>query len=274
MSPSVADFDVSRLTARARETLETIALPLGDGAKAAELAVRLGISKRDVTERMKELRAELEAQTDGGTLPELREDDYEALKASIAEHGLIYPIIRNWQLEVVDGRNRLRACEELGIQPENIVLARDATPELIHALALTLNIARRHLTVGDRRRIVAAEIIRDPSRSDRAIAGSIGVSHPTVAAVRKELEQRGQVENVSTRVDQRGRRQPAGKPDRPLGNPETRLDYIAEEIRSMAALEDNASAHARADVLVVEALRELGSTAIADAFEALPKGYS
>ncbi len=89
----------------------------------------------------------------------------------------------------------------------------------------------------------------------------------------RRLKERGQVETLSTRVDRRGRQQPARR-ERELANPESRLDYIAEELGSLAALEDKIHAHAQADVLVIEALRELGAAAIADAFAAIPKGYA
>ena len=48
--------------------------------------------------------------------PELNNEDYARLKADIAEHGLISPITL-YQGSVVDGRHRLRACGELGIEP-------------------------------------------------------------------------------------------------------------------------------------------------------------
>ncbi|QDV78041.1 ParB N-terminal domain-containing protein [Botrimarina mediterranea] len=47
--------------------------------------------------------------------PPLSDEDYEALKASIAEHGLI-DAITLFDGKVLDGRHRLRICDELGIE--------------------------------------------------------------------------------------------------------------------------------------------------------------
>ena len=45
-----------------------------------------------------------------------------------------------------------------------------------------------------------------PEKSDRSIAKITKVSHPTVAAVRRDLEKTGDVEIASTRTDSAGRR--------------------------------------------------------------------
>lgn len=44
---------------------------------------------------------------------------FESLKADIESHGLIQPILRH-KGKVLDGRHRLRACTELGVDPEFI----------------------------------------------------------------------------------------------------------------------------------------------------------
>lgn len=47
--------------------------------------------------------------------------------------------------------------------------------------------------------------------SNRQIADQVKVSHPTVATVRKEMEQAGDVVKVSTLIDTKGRKQPVRK---------------------------------------------------------------
>ena len=45
----------------------------------------------------------------------LNRQHIEKLKKSIKNKGLINPIMVNQKLEIIDGRHRLKACEELGV---------------------------------------------------------------------------------------------------------------------------------------------------------------
>ena len=81
-------------------------------------------------------------------LPEMEPDQYEGLKADLEERGQMLPILEDGEQRIVDGRHRLRAMEELGLDPwiEKIdeALGVDVTsPALI---AMSLNKHRRHLT--------------------------------------------------------------------------------------------------------------------------------
>lgn len=51
-------------------------------------------------------------------LPKMSEEEFAELKVSIQQEGQHYPIVANEDLEVLDGRNRFRACTELGIEPD------------------------------------------------------------------------------------------------------------------------------------------------------------
>src|SRR5678815_3528857 len=74
--------------------------------------------------------------------PMLAEDEFEALKSDISEHGLREPIVVVDD-ELVDGRNRLRACRELGIEPKTRNLTAKEAGD-VHALVMSLNFHRRH----------------------------------------------------------------------------------------------------------------------------------
>lgn len=82
--------------------------------------------------------------------PLLSEEEYQAFKADIATHGLREPI---WLYEgrILDGRNRYRACRELGIAP----LFRTYTGDSPVAFVWSLNGERRHLDVAQRAAIGA-----------------------------------------------------------------------------------------------------------------------
>jgi ParB-like chromosome segregation protein Spo0J len=69
---------------------------------------------------------------------------YEALKADISSHGQQMPIAV-WQGRILDGRNRMRACEELSIRPKTAELTSlpGNSPTMY---VLSANLHRRHLT--------------------------------------------------------------------------------------------------------------------------------
>ena len=49
--------------------------------------------------------------------PMASDEELEELAASIAAVGLIHPIVLTPKGEVLDGRNRLAACEKAGVEP-------------------------------------------------------------------------------------------------------------------------------------------------------------
>jgi hypothetical protein len=76
----------------------------------------------------------------------------------------------------LDGRNRYRACQELGIKPRMVeVILGDAE---VKDYIIRRNIYRRHLTPALRREIVGE--LRQEGKSTRQIAGMIGTSEGTV----------------------------------------------------------------------------------------------
>jgi ParB-like chromosome segregation protein Spo0J len=77
--------------------------------------------------------------------PLMEGEDFERLVADIRENGQVEPItVMNGM--ILDGRNRYRACQEIGIEPE--VLEYDGDSPL--AFVLSLNLYRRHLSASQR----------------------------------------------------------------------------------------------------------------------------
>jgi len=124
-------------------------------------------------------------------MPELGDDEYEALKRSIAEHGLEYPILVDRNKTVIDGHHRLKACRELGIEPEVIVIDTEHDPER----AYRPNLARRDFSSGAKRRAVKQYLLEhyDGERSEREIASDLGVSQYTVNQAISELRDDGKL---------------------------------------------------------------------------------
>lgn len=80
-------------------------------------------------------------------------EEFEALKADIFQHGQRKPIILTDDGQILDGRNRYRACQALGYDP---FFERWQGDDPV-AYVLSLNLHRRHLTTSQRA-AVAAEI--------------------------------------------------------------------------------------------------------------------
>jgi hypothetical protein len=114
--------------------------------------------------------------------------------------------------EVIDGRQRKRIAQELGINHIPTIFVGRLTPEERADLRLAVNLYRRHLTRAQMRELIAWALRSDPEASDRCVAGRTGASHPTVARVRSKLEA-GETYHLPSRNGQDGKHYPtAAKP--------------------------------------------------------------
>lgn len=80
-------------------------------------------------------------------LPDMTAEEFAALKADIETNGLLCPVER-YEGAVIDGRHRLKACKELGIEPEFVDV--DLCGQSPASYVWSLNGARRHLTASQR----------------------------------------------------------------------------------------------------------------------------
>jgi hypothetical protein len=87
--------------------------------------------------------------------PMLDRTELEGLVASIKANGLQEPIVL-YQGAILDGRNRLKACEIAGVQPRFSQF--DDTKMSAVEFVLAMNLHRRHLSLGQRA-VAAAEMI-------------------------------------------------------------------------------------------------------------------
>lgn len=152
--------------------------------------------------------------------PMMSDAELDELAADIEKNGIQQPIV--WlKGQLLDGRNRVAAVHRIADASRRDALLQAWAngkkcillpfhPDPV-AYVVSANIHRRHLTAARKREIVAELLRQKPERSDRATARIANVSHPTVATVRADLEQTGDVEKPSTRTDTAGRQQPAHK---------------------------------------------------------------
>lgn len=97
-------------------------------------------------------RSNLKAHEYANLFPLMSGDELDALTEDIREHGLRQPVVRYKGL-VLDGRNRLLACERAEVEPAFSDFEGDDAGAL--ALVISLNVQRRDLTAGQKA-IVAA----------------------------------------------------------------------------------------------------------------------
>lgn len=127
-------------------------------------------------------------------MPELTPEQYGALRADIAENGVVNPVVLDQYGRILDGHNRVQIAESLGIEYPTIVQAVESDEDAMNK-AVALNCARRHLTREQQREVIRKEILRRPGDSDRAIARRVGCSPTTVGRVRNP---KPQVSNLDT----------------------------------------------------------------------------
>jgi len=86
-------------------------------------------------------------------LPLMSEDEFDELLESIEKHGQLEPVLiikrRNASV-VIDGRNRLRACLQLGIEPILKIYRGKRDMAVVVDLVLARNLHRRHLVPAER----------------------------------------------------------------------------------------------------------------------------
>ena len=125
--------------------------------------------------------------------PDLKDSEFEALKADIQTNGQQQPIVLH-EGRIVDGRQRFKACQELGITPEFSELKLNGLP--VEQTVVSLNLHRRHLTESQRA-LIAAQIctsrlgVNQTNQgviTQEAAAKELGVSVDSLQRARKVLD--------------------------------------------------------------------------------------
>ncbi len=142
-------------------------------------------------------------------MPELPSWEFNALKESIRQHGVIVPIIRDESGTIIDGHHRDQACRELKIKNVPTITLAGLTDDQKRDHALVLNLVRRKITRKQMRAIIATELRRTPDMSNRWLAEIVGTTNKTVESVRRELLSIGEIPQCDTYRAKDGRRYPA-----------------------------------------------------------------
>lgn len=103
--------------------------------------------------------------------PMMAADELAALTRDISANGQLEPIVTSGGL-IIDGRNRLKACEIAGIEPKFQERSFADELDILHYI-ISANIQRRHLT--DSQRAMLSEDLREPLAEAAAIRQQNGL---------------------------------------------------------------------------------------------------
>jgi hypothetical protein len=115
--------------------------------------------------------------------PPMEGEDFIKLKVDMKNNGQREPTVL-FEGKILDGRNRYRACIDLGLEPTT----KQYTGSDPHGFVISMNLHRRHLTPEKKREIIAELLKTNPQASDRAIAAQAKVSPTTVGTVRATVQ--------------------------------------------------------------------------------------
>jgi hypothetical protein len=128
---------------------------------------------------------------------------FDELVEDIKLNGQLFPCLVSNSL-FLDGRNRWRACEKLGIKPK-IRAVEAQTNEDYVAIITSANVHRRHLTTEQKRQLCELALIEAPGLSNRRIAKATNLEHHTVAKIREKLETEGKIAAADERLGADGK---------------------------------------------------------------------
>ncbi len=124
--------------------------------------------------------AKLESHPFAAVFPLMQGEEYERLKSDIEDNGLRHPIVLcdgKGEWLILDGRNRYRACIELGIKPKTTTY--DGKQDDLLRYVVSANISRRHLNESQRS-IVAKKLAAMGGANLRQAAALLNVSERSV----------------------------------------------------------------------------------------------
>lgn len=155
--------------------------------------------------------------------PMIEGEAFEAFKADIKANGQRLPIYIQGGF-IIDGRNRQKACAELGI--EAVYQEVDGDP---YELADSLNLHRRHLTKEQRNDMIVKK--RSEGKSARQIGDEVGVDEKTVRNVIKSTAEKSAVDMPDEITGKDGKKRKAKATKKSTAYTETQLDEVATLLR-------------------------------------------
>lgn len=148
-------------------------------------------------------------------IPAMSDDEYARLRDDIAANGLIDPITL-YEDQVLDGRHRLRACEDAGVNPRFTHYDGESPAQFV----ISHNLHRRHLTTGQRTMIALdfmphlhAEAKGPGRQGTRHDLTSVSADTEVPRHRSRASKEAGELVGVSSGTVDRGKRVAKERPD-------------------------------------------------------------
>jgi hypothetical protein len=188
--------------------------------------------------------------------PFMQEEEFEQLVQDIKIHGLREQITL-FNGEILDGRNRYRACLKAGREPAYWIFEGDE--KAARDYVISQNLHRRHLTKELRREIIRKIVEADPLISNVKLGEKLRLDKETIRKERKQLEKSAILSPVSVRARHPRRSDnpvPPGEPDPPPPSfPRLELTEAHELINELTTL-----LHGKTGKRLKEVLEAVGSS--------------
>lgn len=114
--------------------------------------------------------------------PMLDDEDMQALSDDIAANGLAQAVVLDRDGQLLDGRNRLRACELAGVAARTKVYDGDDPI----SFSISLNMKRRHLTTGQKAAVACASLPLYEAEAERHRRAAISASRGSETAANRQ----------------------------------------------------------------------------------------
>jgi ParB-like chromosome segregation protein Spo0J len=146
-------------------------------------------------------------------MPPLSGEEYQALKEDIAENGVLVPVVKDTDGNIIDGHHRVWAYEELLAEDRvaggyPVVERSGMTDQEKRDLAWRLNMQRRHLNREQKHEAIRAKLKESPEWADNRIAKLLAVDGKTVRLARVMLEGRKEIAKFKKLVGADGKEYP------------------------------------------------------------------
>ena len=145
----------------------------------------------------------MEAHKFADIFPMVEGNELEVLKNDIKEHGLLNPIVL-YEDQIIDGRNRYKACNEIGIEPKFETYKGTKPLEFV----ISLNLKRRHLTK-DQRAVISLDVLpmlEEEAKKRQGTRTDLNPNIPTLLSEGESREQASKIMQVGTTYIQQAKK--------------------------------------------------------------------